>query len=134
MTANVAEAMQLINNWTSLTSIGEYVIPLWRLTVIQSKCFTKRETANECASYYVHCYPQPSWTHLARQLYRQGEFAAVEELKPFLPLRGKCNVRVLHRSDFSKGSYSMGHHAQTRRIGTCTQKLDKMPLSRGVGV
>ena len=122
MTANVAEALQLINNWRSLTGIGEYVIPPGRLKVIQSKCSTKRETANECASYYVHCHPQPSWTHLASWLYRWEEFAAVEELKPFLPLRGKCNVRVLHRSVFSKGNYSMGRHAQTRRIGTFSCK------------
>ena len=125
MTANVAKAMQLINNWRSLISItifGGYVISSWRLAVIQSKCCTKRETASECASYYVHCHPQPSWTHLATQLYIRGEFAAVEELKPFLPLRGKCNVRVLHRSVFSKGNYSMGRHDQTRRIGTFSSK------------
>ena len=96
MTANVAEAMQLINYWSSLTSmpvIGEYVISSSRLAVIQSKCSTKREIANEYASYYVHYHPQPSWTHLIRHLYSEGEFAAVEESKPFLPLRGKCNVR-----------------------------------------
>ena len=117
--------MQLINDWRLLihTQIfGDDVIPPERLEVTQSKCSTKRETANECASYYVHCHPQPSWTHLATQLYIRGEFAAVEELKPFLPLRGKCNVRVLHRSVFSKGNYSMGHHTQTRRIGTFSCK------------
>ena len=128
MTANVAEAMQLINNWRSLTGIRDDVIPPSRLAVIQSKCSTKRETANECASYYVHCHPQPSWTHLASWLYVQEEFAAVKELKPFLPLRGKCNVRVLHRSVFSKGNYSMGHHVQTRRIGIFSCKCVYMAM------
>ena len=94
-TNSVAEVMELMNNWGSL----EYsiyivdcngVIPSRRLTEIQRRCSTKREIAIEYASYYVHCYPQPSWTHLARSLYREEKFVAVEKLKPFLPLRGKC--------------------------------------------
>ena len=95
--------MQLINNWSSLGLIyvGDYAIPPSRLEVIQSKCSTKRETANELASYYVHCHPQPSWTHFARVLYHGGELTAVEKLKPFLPLRGKCKVRVLHSRNYA---------------------------------
>ena len=95
-TDSVAEVMELVNTWGSLEYSRSYIadsngmIPLSRLTEIQQRCSTKREIANECASYYVHCHPQPSWTHLARLLYRQGEIAAVEKLKPFLPLRGKC--------------------------------------------
>ena len=93
-TESVAESMELVNNWKSLEPskyrIGRNgVIPDSRLTEIQQRCSTRREIANECASYYVHCHPQPSWTHLASQLYREGEFAAVEKLKSFLPLRGK---------------------------------------------
>ena len=94
-TDSVAEVMELMNKWDSLISgydITKRVVPGSRLTEIQQRCSTKREIANECASYYVHCHPQPSWTHLASQLYREGEFAAVEKLKPFLPLRGKCQA------------------------------------------
>ena len=91
---SVAKIMELVNKWDSLDSyvIIKKVLPRSRLTEIQQRCSTKREIANECASYYVHCHPQPSWTHLASRLYREGEFAAVEKLKPFLPLRGKCQA------------------------------------------
>ena len=98
-TDSVAEVMELVNKWISLeysiynnNPIVDYngMIPDSRLTEIQRRCSTKKEIANECASYYVHYHPQSSWTHLASHLYREGEFAAVEKLKPFLPLRGKC--------------------------------------------
>ena len=96
ITDNVAESMMLINDWNSLhppyTTTSE--VPRSQLTEIQQRCSTKREIANECASYYVHYHPQPSWTHLASQLYSEGEFAAVEKLKPFLPLRGNYIVHV----------------------------------------
>ena len=96
-TESVAEAMELMNDWNLLNSIAIYeytdvLIPPSRLAEIQRRCSTKREIANECSSYYVHCHPQPSWTHLASWLYRRGVFAAVEKLKPFLPLRGKYEV------------------------------------------
>ena len=93
-TDSVAEVMMLMNKWDSLDSgyIIEIVLPHSRLAEIQQRCSTKREIANECASYYVHCHPQSSRTHLASQLYRVGEFAAVEKLKLFLPLRGKCQA------------------------------------------
>ena len=93
-TDSVAEVMELMNKWDSLDPhyYSEKVVPHSQLTEIQQRCSTKREIANECASYYVHCHPQPSWTHLASRLYGGGEFAAVEKLKPFLPLRGKCQA------------------------------------------
>ena len=91
-TDSVAEVMELVNDWKSLHCFYQYkkVVPPSRLREIQQRCSTKRDIAHECASYYIHCHPQPSWTHLTRSLYRQGELAAVEKLKPFLPLRGKC--------------------------------------------
>ena len=90
-TDSVAESMVLINSWRSLDYrdiTTKTVVPVSRLTEIRQRCSTKREIANECASYHVHCHPHPSWTNLATHLYREGEFAAVEKLKPFLPLRG----------------------------------------------
>ena len=91
-TDSVAEVMELMNKWDSLHSkyYIKSVVPRSQLAEIQQRCSTKREIANECASYYVHYLPQPSWTHIASQLYSKGEFVAVEKLKPFLPLRGKC--------------------------------------------
>ena len=101
MTDSVAESMELMNSWESLKYIVDDfdvsgVIPYSRLREIQQRCSTKRDIAHECASYYIHCHPQSSWTHLAVSLYREGEFAAVEKLKPFLPLRGTCNSKLLH--------------------------------------
>ena len=91
-TDSVAEVMELINDWKSLDSnyYTETVVPDSQLGEIQQRCSTKRHIAHECASYYIHCHPQPSLTRLASHLYNKGEFAAVEKFKPFLPLRGKC--------------------------------------------
>ena len=92
-TDNVAEVMELLNDWDSLKrGLAPSIVPDNQLGGIQRKYSTKKEIANECASYYIHCHPQPSWTHLARHLYSMEEFAAVEKLKPFLPLRGKYQV------------------------------------------
>ena len=90
-TNNVAGVMELMNDWQSLDAdtFTNKVVPPSRLREIQQRCSTKREVATECASYYVHYHPQLSWTNLASQLYSKGEVAAVEKLKPFLPLRGK---------------------------------------------
>ena len=87
--------MELITNWRSLDTKIHFIdtnvlVPDSQLTDILLKYSTKREIASKCASYYVHYHPQPSWTQLAKYLYQKGEFAAVEKLKPLLPLRGKC--------------------------------------------
>ena len=93
-TDSVTEVMEVMNNWDSLDShhYVNTVVPSSLLTEIQQRCSTKREIANECASYYIHYHPQSSWTHLASHLYRAGEIAAMEKSKPFLPLRGKCQA------------------------------------------
>ena len=91
MTDNITEVMELLNDW-NLLGVFSFFVPFNQLKEIQRKCSTKKEIANECASYYVHCHPQLSWTHLASHLYSKKEFAAMEKLKPFLPLRGKYQV------------------------------------------
>ena len=90
-TDNVARVIELLNDLDSLSS-RIVLIPQYRLDAIQSKYSTKGEISNECASYYVHCSLQPSWTELACRLYKRGEFSAVKQLKPFLPVRGKYQV------------------------------------------
>ena len=62
---SVAEVMELVNDWNSLDTSVDYgttniLVPCDRFEEIQKRCSTKREVANECASYYVHCHPQPS--------------------------------------------------------------------------
>ena len=114
-TANVTSVMELVKDWDSLHRgilESDLVIPYHRLDAIRSSCSTNREIAGECASYYVHCYHQPSWTHLARLLYEQGELTAVEKCKPFLPLRGKYQVVTY------AGMY---HTPQANTVHACLQ-------------
>ena len=91
-TDNVARVIELLNDLYSLSATLLSLIPFSRLNIIKSKYSTKAEISNECASYFVHCQVQPSWTKLASHLYRRGEFPAVKQLKPFLPVRGKYQV------------------------------------------
>ena len=98
-TDNVADAMELVNDWRSLQGNilldKPVIIPSSQLSAIEKKSPTKREAANKCASYYVQCHPLASWTHLSKCLYCDGEFAAVEKLKPFLPVRGEHLVAMV---------------------------------------
>ena len=50
----------------------------------------------ECADLYVNYNPYSSWEDLARSLYRHHQVAAVEEVRSYLPPRGKsgCGVYV----------------------------------------
>ena len=94
-TDNVAPVIELLNDLDSLSSANKLslsLIPHSRLNVIKKKCLTKEKISSECASYYVHCSLHPSWMELARYLYERGEFPAVKQLKPFLPVRGKYQV------------------------------------------
>ena len=114
-TVNVTSVMELVKDWDSLIAvvIGTFIIiPGHRLGAIRGSCSTNREIASECASYYVHCRPQPSWTHLVRHLYKNGEFTAVEKCKPFLPLRGKYQVITY------AGMY---HTPQANTVHACLQ-------------
>ena len=94
-TDNVARVIELLNDLDSLSSANILSPPLIlhsRLNAIEKKYSTKEKISNKCVSYYVHCSVQPSWTKLAHHLYRFGEFPAVKQLKPFLPVRGKYQV------------------------------------------
>ena len=93
-TDNVARVIELLNDLDSLSSglLSPPLIPRSRLNIITTKYSTKEEISNECASYYVHCSVQPSWTKLAHHLYGHDLFPAVKQLKPFLPVRGKYQV------------------------------------------
>ena len=108
-TVNVTSVMELVKK---LDSLSRGFIPSPRLDAIISSCSTNREIASECASYYVHCHPQPSWTLLASGLYKSGEFTAVEKCKPFLPLRGKYHVVTY------AGMY---HTPQANTVHACLQ-------------
>ena len=110
-TVNVTSVMELVKDWNSL-SVRYVIIPRHRLDAIRSSCSTNREIASECASYYVHCHPQSSWTHLASRLYEAGELTAVEKCKPFLPLRGKYQVITY------AGMY---HTPQANTVHACLQ-------------
>ena len=93
-TDDVLQVIKLVNDWKSLSygDISTLIIHSSQLEYIQDNFSTKKEISTECATHYVHGNPYSSWTHLAQGLYSRGEFAAVEKLKPFLPLRGKYQV------------------------------------------
>ena len=95
-TDNVAKVMAVVNDLESLAKVSfvtrDSIIPSPQLQAIQRKFTTKREVATECAYCFSHCHPLASWTLLATHLYKFEEFAAVEKVKPFLPLRGKHQV------------------------------------------
>ena len=56
---------------------------------ISSKCSTERELVNTCTDIYVKCKPDSSWEQVASGLYREGETAAVEEVRSYLSPRGR---------------------------------------------
>ena len=61
---------------------------------ISSKCSTERELVNTCVDIYVNCKPDSSWKGVARQLYREGETAAVQEVRSYLSPRGRFSQWV----------------------------------------
>ena len=50
---------------------------------------------DECADFYVNYSPHASWEHLAQSLYRHHQVTAVEEVRSYLPPRGKTRFRML---------------------------------------
>ena len=61
---------------------------------ISSKCSTERELTNACADICINCKPGSSWEGVARGLYREGETAAVEEVRSYLNPRGRFSQWV----------------------------------------
>ena len=61
---------------------------------ISSKCSTERELVNTCADIYVNSKPDSSWEKVASRLYREGETAAVEEVRSYLSPRGRFSQWV----------------------------------------
>ena len=47
---------------------------------------------DECADLYVNYNPYSSWENLASSLYRHHQMAAVEEVRSYLPPRGKPGI------------------------------------------
>ena len=64
----------------------EWVIDYGIIKEIQRK-HTERETTY--IDIYVQCYPWSSWEELAEVLYKYHHVAAVEEVRSYLPPRGK---------------------------------------------
>ena len=66
------------------------------LEEISSKCPTERELVNTCVDIYVNCKLLfgCNWEGVANQLYREGETAAVEEVRSYLSPRGRFSQWV----------------------------------------
>ena len=60
------------------------------------KYSTVLEMEAAAVDIYVNCDPDASWDHLARSLYHHHQMAAVEEVRSYLPPRGKpgCGVHL----------------------------------------
>ena len=65
------------------------LISITMLRDINSKCSTERELVSTCADIYVNYKPDSSWEKVALALYREGETAAVEEVRSYLSPRGR---------------------------------------------
>jgi hypothetical protein len=61
---------------------------------ISSKCSTERELVNTCADIYVNCKPESSWKEVSLALHREGETAAVEEVRSYLNPTGRFSQWV----------------------------------------
>ena len=59
---------------------------------ISSKCSTERELVSTRVDIYINCNPNSSWEEVARGLYREGETAAVEEVRSYLSPRGRFSL------------------------------------------
>ena len=57
---------------------------------IQSSGKVASEVAAAAVDIYVNCDPWATWEEFAKSLYRHHQVAAVEEVRSYLPLRGRC--------------------------------------------
>ena len=51
---------------------------------------TASEVEAAAVDIYVNCDPWATWEEFAKSLYRHHQVAAVEEVRSYLPLRGRC--------------------------------------------
>ena len=84
----------------NVSRIMENVELKLRMRIWESACATGMEKdkmnelcmfgkEDECANVYVYCNPFSSWELLAKSLYRRHQLAAVEEIRSYLPPRGR---------------------------------------------
>ena len=58
---------------------------------------SEKEKTHVCSDVYISCHPESSWEHLTSLLYEIDELTAVDQARPFLPLRGKLYSRYMSR-------------------------------------
>ena len=67
--------------------VWNHVLEHGMIEIMSRTKFTFKE--EECADIYVNCYHSASWKHLARSLYCHRQVAAIDEVRSYLPPRGK---------------------------------------------
>ena len=69
---------------------------IFDVVLLSQKCSSALEVEAAAVDIYVNCYTWASWEDLARLLYRLHQVAAVEEVRSYLPPRGKpsCGIHV----------------------------------------
>ena len=60
--------------------------------VIQGEGYSNEKDPTYYADLYANCKPNSSWEDLAGSLYRHHQVAAVEEVRSYLPPRGKLDL------------------------------------------
>ena len=58
------------------------------------KYSTALEVEAAAVDIYINCCPESSWVHLAKTLYRLHQVDAVEEVRSYLPPRGKAHFEI----------------------------------------
>ena len=69
--------------------------------------YSPEERELACVDIYVHSRLTSSWTDLAKLLYRHHQVVAVEELRSYLPPRGKLCRNPCIYGENKKGAYSV---------------------------
>ena len=79
----------------NVSHIMEKVEPKERLQIVLPGMWssisgsTNLEKEAAAVDFFVNCYPWASWDKFANSLYRRHQMAAIEEVRSYLPPRGK---------------------------------------------
>ena len=71
---------------------------------IRQKHLTDLEREAAYVDIFVNCDPYSSWEELAKMLYWHEQADAIEEIRSFLPPRGKFGLKVYNSAIIEEGS------------------------------
>lgn len=71
-------------------SVLRATVNSFRVEDVMLKWSLDSEKESVFVDIYVNCNPLSSWVDLAKALYQCGQLAALEEVRKYLPPKGKC--------------------------------------------